>query len=41
MKIQVLSDLHLEHGGFVPKHHPEAEVIVLGGRPRALHRGAR
>ena len=31
MKIQVLSDLHLEHGGSVPEHHPEADVIVLAG----------
>ncbi len=31
MKIQVLSDLHLEHGGPVPAHHPEADVIVLAG----------
>ena len=31
MKIQVLSDLHLEHGGILPGHHPEAEVIVLAG----------
>ena len=31
MKIQVLSDLHLEHGGRVPTHHPEADVIVLAG----------
>ena len=31
MKIQVLSDLHLEHGGQVPAYHPEADVIVLAG----------
>ena len=31
MKIQVLSDLHLEHGGLVPEHHPDADVIVLAG----------
>ena len=31
MKIQVLSDLHLEHGGYLPEHHPDAEVIVLAG----------
>ena len=31
MKIQILSDLHLEHGGFLPEHHPEADVIVLAG----------
>ena len=31
MKIQVLSDLHLEHGGILPAHHPEADVIVLAG----------
>ena len=29
MKIQVLSDLHLEQGGLVPEHHPDADVIVL------------
>ena len=26
VKIQVLSDLHLEHGGQVPEHHPDARV---------------
>ena len=31
MKIQVLSDLHLEHGGAVPPHVPGADVIVLAG----------
>ena len=31
MKIQIFSDLHLEHGGEVPAHHPEAHVIVLAG----------
>ena len=31
MKIQVLSDLHLEDGGDLPDHHPEADVIVLAG----------
>ena len=31
MKIQILSDLHLEHGGKVPEHHREADVIVLAG----------
>ena len=31
MKIQILSDLHLEHGGEVPEHHPDADVIVLAG----------
>ena len=31
MKIQVLSDLHLEHGGYVPDHHPAGEIIVLAG----------
>lgn len=31
MKIQILSDLHLEHGGTVPPHVPEADVIVLAG----------
>ena len=31
MKIQVLSDLHLEHGGNLPEHDPDADVIVLAG----------
>ena len=31
MKIQILSDLHLEHGGAVPAHVPDAGVIVLAG----------
>ena len=31
MKIQILSDLHLEHGGSVPVHNPEAGAIVLAG----------
>ena len=31
MKIQVLSNLHLEHGDDLPVHHPEADVIVLAG----------
>ena len=31
MKVQILSDLHLEHGGAVLEHHPEADVIVLAG----------
>ena len=31
MKLQVLSDLHLEHGGQVPEHHRDADVIVLAG----------
>ena len=31
MKIQVLSDLHLEHGGYLPEHQLEADVIVLAG----------
>ena len=31
MKIQVLSGLHLEHGGQVPAYHREADVIVLAG----------
>ena len=31
MKIQVLSDLHLEHGGYLPEHHPDADIIVLAG----------
>ena len=39
MKIQLLSDLHLEHGGFVPEHHPEADVIVLAGNLAPYTRG--
>ena len=31
MKIQVLTDLHIEHGGQVPEHHRDADVIVLAG----------
>ena len=31
MKIQVLSDLHLEHGGYAPEHHPATDVIALAG----------
>ena len=31
MKIQSLSDLHLEHGGYIPDHHPGTDVIVLAG----------
>lgn len=31
MKIQVVSDLHLEHGGSLPAHHLEADVIALAG----------
>ena len=31
MKVQILSDLHLEHGGALPEHHPEADVVVLAG----------
>lgn len=31
MKLQVLSDLHLEHGGPIPEHHPEADVVALAG----------
>ena len=31
MKIQLLSDLHLESEDFVPARHPEAEVLVLAG----------
>ena len=31
MNVQVLSDLHLEHGGIVPEHHLDADVIVLAG----------
>ena len=31
MKIQVLSDLHLKHGGILPGHHLESDVIVLAG----------
>ena len=40
MKIQVLSDLHLERGGFVPEHHPAADVIVLAGDLAPYHRRA-
>ena len=29
--MQVLSDLHLEHGGILPEHDPDADVIVLAG----------
>ena len=39
MKIQVLSDLHLEHGGILPGHHPEADVIVLAGDLAACTEG--
>ena len=31
MRIQVLSDLHLEHGGAIPPLAPGAEVVVLAG----------
>ena len=31
MKVQILSDLHLEHGGAVSAHQREADVIVLAG----------
>ena len=31
MKIQVLSDLYLEHGGSLPDRHPETDAIVLAG----------
>ena len=31
MKIQILSDLHLDHGGTLPAHRPDADVIVLAG----------
>ena len=31
MKVQVLSDLHLEHGGLVPEHQLGADVVVLAG----------
>ena len=31
MKIQILSDLHLEHGGDIPDHQPGADVIILAG----------
>ena len=41
MKIQVFSDLHLEHGGPVPPHHPEAGVIVLAGDLAPLYEGTR
>ena len=31
MKISVLSDVPLAHGGHVPEHHPEADVIGVAG----------
>jgi Calcineurin-like phosphoesterase len=31
MKLQLLSDLHLESEAFEPEPHPEAEVLVLAG----------
>ena len=31
MKVQILSDLHLEHGGTLPEHHGDADVIVVAG----------
>jgi hypothetical protein len=31
MKIQLLSDLHLETEGFDPEPHPEADLLVLAG----------
>ena len=34
MNIQVLSDLHLEHGGCIPERQPEADVMVLAGGRR-------
>ena len=39
MKIQILSDLHLEHGGTIPPHVPEADVIVLAGDPAPYTEG--
>ena len=38
MKMQVLSDLHLEHGGILPEHDPDADVIVLAGDLAPVHR---
>ena len=29
--IQILSDLHYGHGGAVPAHRPDADVIVVAG----------
>jgi hypothetical protein len=31
MKIQLLSDLHLESEDFEPEPHPDAELLVLAG----------
>ena len=31
MKLQILSDLHLEHGGVLPEHQHEADVLVVAG----------
>ena len=41
MKIQLLSDLHLERNlGFVPQPAPEAEVLVLAGDIGSYQRGS-
>ena len=42
MRIQVLSDLHLEYGGEIPPLAPGAEVVVLAGDlAPAKHRAIR
>ena len=42
MRIQVLSDLHLEYGGEIPPLAPGAEVVVLAGDlAPAIHRAIR
>ena len=37
MKIQVLSDLHLEPGGLVPEHRPEALTADIRARGLLMH----
>ena len=39
MKIQLLSDLHLESEAFEPEPHPEAELLVLAGDIDSTWRG--
>ena len=34
LKIEILSDPHLEHGGTIPPHIPESDDIVLAGKSR-------
>ncbi len=42
MRIQILSDLHLEHGGDIPPLAPGAEIVVLAGDlAPAKHRAIR